>query len=260
MLNEDRYAKIIDILGRKQSASVTELSQVIGISESTIRRDLNYLHDKNKLKKIFGGAVLREELFTKFEEEIQIRKTKNQAAKRQIAEFAASLICDGDCVYLDAGSTLDSMADYIKATDALFVTNSPGRNYQFVRRGLHSLLTGGELQISSDILLGLEPLSYLQKFNFSKGFFGVDAVSLEGGFSTFLSDTGFLKLSFIKHCQNAYVIADSSKFDTLAPMKFAGIADAAIITERLINPRYREFTQVYEAGLLPGKGTDNGID
>jgi DeoR family fructose operon transcriptional repressor len=65
MLTEERYVKILDILEQKRSASVNELSRAIGTSESTIRRDLNYLHTRNKLIKIFGGAVLQEDLFIK---------------------------------------------------------------------------------------------------------------------------------------------------------------------------------------------------
>jgi DeoR family fructose operon transcriptional repressor len=249
MLTEERYVKILDILEQKRSASVNELSRAIGTSESTIRRDLNYLHTRNKLIKIFGGAVLQEDLFIKYEEEIQIKKSRNQEAKRRIAEFAASLINDGDCVYIDGGSsTLGFIPEFITARDAFFITNSPGTNLQFVRRGFHSILTGGELRIASDTLFGEDTMVYLQKFNFTKGFFGVDAVSVEGGFSTALPVAGVLKQMVIKHCQHAYVMADSSKFDALAAVIFANISEADIITNKLPRPQYREFTQVYETG------------
>jgi DeoR family fructose operon transcriptional repressor len=239
----------MDILGQKRSASVNELSRAVGTSESTIRRDLNHLHTRNKLIKIFGGAVLQEDQFIKYEEEIQIKNGRNREAKQRIAEFAASLIHDGDCVYIDGGSsTLGFMPDYITAKGAFFITNSPGNNYQFIRRGFHSLLTGGELRIASDTLFGQDAMVYLEKFNFTTGFFGVDAVSVEGGFSTALPAAGVLKQMVIKRCRHAYVMADSSKFDALAAVVFANISEADIITNKLPNPRYREFTQVYETG------------
>jgi DeoR family fructose operon transcriptional repressor len=250
MLTEERYVRILDILGQKRSASVTELSRAIGTSESTIRRDLNYLHTRNKLIKIFGGAVLHEDLFVKYEEEIHIKKDRNQEAKRKIAGFAASLIKDGDCVYIDGGSsTLNFIPEFVSARDAFFITNSPGTNLQFVRRGFRSLLTGGELRIASDTLFGEDTMVYLQKFNFTKGFFGVDAVSVEGGFSTALPAAGVLKQMVIKRCQHAYVTADSSKFDALAAVVFANISEADIITNKAPHPRYKEFTQVYEVGI-----------
>ena len=251
MLNEERYAKILKLLNQKHCVSVTEFSRTIGISESTIRRDLNHLHNKNKLTKIFGGAVRQEEFFVKYEDEINIRKEKNQEAKRRIAEFAASLINNGDCIYVDGGSsTLGYLPNYITAKDAFFITNSPGCNYQFTRNGFHSILTGGELRIASDSLFGQDTMAFLQKFNFTKGFFGADAISVDGGFSTALPTAGVLKQMVIKRCQHAYVMADASKFDTLATLVFANISEAAIITNKLDNPRYRELTQVYETEKL----------
>ena len=223
-----------------------EFSRIIGISESTIRRDLKYLHNINKLTKIFGGATRRDELFIKYEDEINIRKEKNREMKRQIAKFAASLVNNGDCVFIDGGSSIFYMSNYITAKDALFITNSPGSNYQLTHNGFHSILTGGELRIASDSLYGQDTLSFLQKFNFTKGFFGVDAISLEGGYSTALPAAGELKQVVIKRCQQAYVLADMSKFDTLAALKFADISEAAIITNKLNNACYKKLTEVYE--------------
>ena len=247
MLNEERYSKILEILNLKHCVSVTEFSEKIGISESTIRRDLNYLHEKNKLTKIFGGAVYREEFFVKYEDAFIIKEKKNQEAKRQIAEFAASLINDGDCIYIDGGSsTLGFMSEYITAKDVFFITNSPVFNSQFTRNGFHCILTGGELRIASDCLFGQETMLFLQKFNFTRGFFGVDAISVDGGFSTAAPAAGALKQMVIKRCNEAYVMADASKFDSLAAVVFANISEASIITNKLNNARYREITRVYE--------------
>jgi DeoR family fructose operon transcriptional repressor len=239
----------MNILEEKRSASVAELSRATNTSESTVRRDLQYLHSQHKLTKVFGGAVIREEPFIKHLNGIQVRKNKNHEAKQSVGKFAASLVKNGDCVFIDAGSTLEVMPYYVTAKDVLFVTNSINCNYTLVRRGFHSLLTGGELLLVSDVLYGPETIALLQRFNFTKCFFGADAVSVEGGFSVALPEMGNVKQAVIKHCQYAYVAVDSSKLDTLAAISFAEISDAAIITERLNNPCYREFTEVYETGL-----------
>jgi DeoR family fructose operon transcriptional repressor len=249
MLNEERYTKIMGILEEKRSASVAELSLATSTSESTVRRDLQHLHNQRKLTKVFGGAVIREEPFIRHLNGIQVRKNKNQEAKQAIGKFAASLVKNGDCVFIDAGSTLEVMPHYITAKDVLFVTNSINCNYTLVRRGFHSLLTGGDLLLVSDALYGPETIALLQRFNFTKCFFGADAVSVEGGFSVAIPAMGDVKRAVIKHCRYAYVAVDSSKLDTLAAVSFAGISDAAIITERLGNPRYREFAEVYETSL-----------
>jgi DeoR family fructose operon transcriptional repressor len=246
MLNEERYMKILETLDKKRNVTVAEFSQDIGVSESTVRRDLNYLHNQKKLVKIFGGATLKDERYIHYEDNLVVRETKNQEEKRKIAEYAANLIEDRDCVYIDAGSTTETMADFIKAKDVIFVTNSPEHNYRLIRRGFYSLLTGGELRIISDALEGSDAISFILKFNFNKGFFGSSAVSAEGGFSTSTAADRALKQAAIKRCQRSFILADASKFDTIAAFIYAGISDVSIITTNLANPHYRELTKVYE--------------
>ena len=105
MLTETRQEEILRMLEQKGSVTVQELKDVFGASESTIRRDLNVLHKKGALIKVFGGAVQTESRINTREEEVALRKEQSREEKLRIARYAASLIEPDDFIYLDAGTT-----------------------------------------------------------------------------------------------------------------------------------------------------------
>ncbi|MDC7245666.1 MAG: DeoR/GlpR family DNA-binding transcription regulator [Sphaerochaetaceae bacterium] len=250
MLSETRYSKILAILKEKQSATVKELAELMDTSESTIRRDLNTLHNRKKLEKVFGGAVINTSTFIHTEDKIEAKKRKHINEKNLIASYAASLIEDGDFVYIDAGSTTEFMIDHIKTEHALFVTNCPGHNRKLTMRGFRSILLGGELRLLTDAVVGCYTLELLKKFNFNKGFFGTNAVSIREGFTTSYPTEASIKSAALSRCQNAYVLADASKFGSLTAITFAEIYSASIITSTLNDKQYLDHTNIFEVEKL----------
>ncbi len=246
MLSETRHVKIISILKEKQSATVKELAETLKTSETTIRRDLNALHKRNMLEKVYGGAVLHSTTYIHTEDEIGVKKLMNIDEKDTIATYAASLIEDGDFVYIDAGSTTELMIGHIQAKNAIFVTNCPGHNRKLCLRGFPAILLGGELRLLTDALVGTDTLEALKKYNFNKGFFGTNGISMDSGFTTSFPTESSIKSAAIARCQNAYILADSSKFDSLAAITFADIYEASIITTRLADKRYLNHTKIFE--------------
>ena len=114
MLTEKRYEVILNLLNEKNSVTVTEIKELLGISESTIRRDLAALDKAGKLIKVFGGAVAADGGFTTAELSVAQKAEINKDEKTAIARYAASLIERDDFVYLDAGTTTGQMIDFIK--------------------------------------------------------------------------------------------------------------------------------------------------
>ena len=124
MLTEKRYEVILKCLNEKNSITVTELKELLGISESTIRRDLTALDKAGKLVKVFGGAVAVDSGFTTVEPSVAQKSGVNKEEKSRIAQYAASLISPNEFVYLDAGTTTGRMIEYITEKSAVFVTNA----------------------------------------------------------------------------------------------------------------------------------------
>jgi len=100
MLTEKRYELILELLDKKRSVTVPEIKDVLGVSESTIRRDLNALDKAGGLTKGFGGAGSSDGTFTGTEPSVAQKMELQQEEKRRIAQFAAGLIQPDDFVYL----------------------------------------------------------------------------------------------------------------------------------------------------------------
>ena len=100
MLTEKRYELSLELLDKKRSVTVPEIKEVLGVSESTIRRDLNALDKAGRLTKVFGGAVSSDGTFTGTEPSVAQKMELQQEEKRRIAQFAAGLIQPDDFVYL----------------------------------------------------------------------------------------------------------------------------------------------------------------
>jgi len=104
VLETERHQMILDALKKKNTVKLQELIELTNSSESTIRRDLTHLEQGKFLKRVHGGAA---RLQGKLQEPSMIEKSsKNIQGKRQIAQYAGGLIEKGDCIYLDAGSTV----------------------------------------------------------------------------------------------------------------------------------------------------------
>ena len=123
MLTQDRQSKILSILNRQGSVTVSRLTEILSASESTIRRDLTYLAKEGKLNKVHGGATALHQEFVKLEDNIEEKLTKNTDKKTEIARYAAKQINDDDLVFLDAGTTTLLMAQFLNNSGATFVTN-----------------------------------------------------------------------------------------------------------------------------------------
>lgn len=184
MLTEKRYEVILNLLNEKNSVTVTEIKELLGISESTIRRDLAALDKAGKLIKVFGGAVAADGGFTTAEPSVAQKAEINKDEKTAIARYAASLIERDDFVYLDAGTTTGQMIDFIKEKSATFVTNAVSHAQRLAAQGYRVYLIGGELKGTTEAVVGNQAILSLQKLHFSKAFLGTNGVGLKAGFST----------------------------------------------------------------------------
>lgn len=172
MLTEKRHEIILQMLKEKNSISVTEIKEMTGGSDSTIRRDLTTLDKAGKLSKVFGGAVSIENAYTVTELSVAQKQEVKQAEKRQIARYAAQLIKKDDFIYLDAGTTTGYMIEYLTEKNVTFVTNAVDHAKRLAIEGFKVLLIGGELKGTTEAIVGSQAVLSLQKYHFTKGFLG----------------------------------------------------------------------------------------
>ncbi|MCR5725808.1 MAG: DeoR/GlpR family DNA-binding transcription regulator [Treponema sp.] len=247
MLSEERQSRILSRVIQNGSTTVQELMELLGASESTIRRDLADLDSKGLLVKVFGGAVSKESTFYAKDVFFDSRKEHNHDEKMVVAKYAASLIQNDDFVFLDAGTTTDLMIDYITAKQAVFVTNGFSHAQKLAAAGFTAFILGGEVKAATESIVGEEALESLNKYHFTKGFWGTNGISVSAGFSTPDVKEALIKQAAIRRTSDKYILCDATKFSQLSCVSFAAFTDAMIITTALPEgSSYKQYKHIIE--------------
>lgn len=244
MLTEQRQEMILQMLEEKGSITVGEIREKFDSSESTIRRDLNYLDSIGKLTKVFGGAVLRENRFITKELSVSQKSLVNIEAKTRVAQYAAQLIEADDFVYIDAGTTTECMISYITERNATYVTNAVAHAKILANAGFKVILVGGELKGTTEAVVGVQAVVTIQGYHFSKGFFGTNGISIKSGYTTPDYSEALVKKTALHNCQKCYILADNTKFGETSSVTFADIGDAEIITDDVPSEHYRSLNNI----------------
>ena len=234
MLSEERKGEILRIVNTNKSVTVQELRSILNVSESTIRRDITLLSREGRLVKVFGGAVALDNPPNAVELSVLAKETMNRDEKRAIAEYAASLIIPGDYVYIDSGTTTEMMIEFIHEKNATYVTNAVSHAKGLVRRGLKVLLIGGELKENTEAIVGADAILHIQKYHFSKGFFGTNGVNMKLGFTTPDVREALIKRVAIQNTQpgSRFILADHDKFGQSSAVTFSDFGGTVTITDK----------------------------
>ncbi|MCR5468363.1 MAG: DeoR/GlpR family DNA-binding transcription regulator [Lachnospiraceae bacterium] len=246
MLTEQRFEQILAIVESRGSVTVTELMKDLDASESTIRRDLNTLDEEGLLTKVRGGAMSKNSFATR-DDEVNLRRKRNTEEKISIGKYAASLIEKNDFVYIDAGTSTDLMLDYIKERDAIYVTNAVSHAMRLSGIGCTVFLLGGEFKHTTEAIVGEEALLSLEKYNFTKGFFGTNGITIKNGFTTPEVKEAMVKRQAMRNCKESFVLADDTKFGQISAVGFGAIDQATILTNRIPNG-YKDMKNIKEVG------------
>ena len=246
MLAEERFSRILSIIEAEGSATIQELMTALDASESTVRRDLITMDENGLLTKVHGGAIARRPSVSTHDEDVRNRKTMNAEQKNAIAKYAASLIRPDDFVYLDAGTTTELMIEYITSHQAVFVTNAISHAKRLAERGFTVYLLGGEFKAVTEAIVGEEAVAALEKYNFTKGFWGANGVSLQKGYSTPELKEAMVKKKSMENCKERFVLADESKFNQISSVTFAPFEGATVITTGLSLPAYKKCKNVID--------------
>ena len=250
MLTEERFKLILDILKEKKSITVSELVEELNISESTVRRDLTSLSKMGKLNKVHGGATFLEESYNNEELDVKIKHTLNVDEKKRIGKFAASLIEEGDFIYIDAGTSTELMIDYINEKKAIYVTNGIVHAKKLVQKGLEAFILGGQIKLSTEAIIGIEAVNNIRKYNFTKCFIGTNGIDLKAEFTTPDVNEALLKKEAINRSKKVYVLSDASKFNKISSITFGSLDRAIIITTKVNEKKFMNNKNIVEVDDL----------
>lgn len=246
MLTEERHSIILETVNKQHSVRLVDLCELLNTSESTIRRDLTVLAEKGLLTKVHGGAIAIGETFSPVEYNMEEKSGLNIEEKNAIAKYAASLLEDGDFVFIDAGTTTEKMIDFLPEKRATFVTNGLFHAKKLAQRGFKVYVLAGELKLSTEAVVGTECVIALKNYNFTKSFIGVNGVSATCGLTTPDPNEASVKSAVISNSKVPYVLADHSKFDRITSVTFSPLNKVTIITDKVTDKKYLEKSTIKE--------------
>jgi DeoR family L-fucose operon activator len=228
MLVAERYDKIVQLVNERGSVRVSELSEICGVTEETIRRDLDRLEAEGKLRRSHGGAVSVKEQAAEipyFEREVT-----NVEEKKKIAQEAIRHIAPQDRIVLDASSTAWYVAQNLPDIPLTVLTNSIKVALELSsKEKIEVISTGGMLSASSLSYVGPLTDRSLELYHVNKAFVSCKGVHLKRGISESSELQATVKRKMIDLADQVYLLADSSKFGLQSFTHVAPLRDVDVL-------------------------------
>lgn len=241
MLPEERRNRIMAALKSEKRVFVSELSRAFGVSEETIRRDLERLEATGLASRTYGGALLKES--DREETPYDIRMRAEVEGKEIIARLVASIVSDGEYLILDESSTSFYTARALKAKKNLTViTNS----MEIIRevagvQGWNVLCTGGALRSSAPSFAGYQAESMVRSYHVDKAIISCGSLDISSGFTDRHEDTALIKRAMMSASRQVILAADHGKFDRIAFAKIGDLSQVdTIITDKAPDARWMD--------------------
>jgi DeoR family transcriptional regulator of aga operon len=213
MLIDERRRHILSLVQSQGRVLVGELSRTLGISQITIRKDLEHLQSRGLVQRTHGGA-LRLQSGALFDPSLQEKQKQHSQEKLRIADQAARMVQEGQCVMLDSGTTTTAVAHALKRFSQLtLITNAVNIAADLASTNFEVILIGGTLRKNSFSLVGPLAEDVLEEMHADILFLGVDGFDVETGITTpnFLESR--VNRAMVKASRRVVVVCDSTKFN-----------------------------------------------
>ncbi|MET1073347.1 MAG: DeoR/GlpR family DNA-binding transcription regulator [Umezawaea sp.] len=206
---EERRQRIADVVAAQGRVRLAELVESLGVTEPTIRKDLDELQRRQLLRRTHGGAIAYQ---ARIEVNVHDRGLRNREAKELIARACQEEITRGESVFLDSGTTVEEIASGLDHLDVNILTNALGvANLVADRPGVRHTLIGGQIRPLGGSLVGPVALDNLTRFTVDVAFIGASGLT-EDGISVADVAESQIKQTIIDRARRVVVPMDSSKF------------------------------------------------
>ncbi|KKE78771.1 DeoR/GlpR transcriptional regulator [Bacilli bacterium] len=241
MFATERRDRIIDLLQERKRITVKELSSEMGVSEATLRADLNKMELDGLLTRTHGGAVLNDE--KENETSFNVRQKKNKVEKAKIASKAFQHIEEKQCILLDASSTALELAQLIKDTPIRLTIVTTGLQTALELKenpDITVILVGGVVTNKSTSIEGTLGLDILDSVNIDIMFTSANGFTVENGLEDFNLYEVQLKREIVKRASKVVALIDSSKIGKSSSAVFAKVEQVdKLITDEPIHDDIR---------------------
>lgn len=241
LLKENRYKEIIKLVEDKGHLKVSEASQLLDVTEMTIRRDFDHLEKEDLIKRVHGGAQKKEkESYTELSH-IE-KKTLNVNLKKQVAEKAASLVRENEIVFIGPGTTNELIYDYLTVKSAKIITNSISifSRFQHDER-FELILIGGRLRERTGTFVGYLANTWIKDIKVKKSFIGTNGI-ISDRVTTADEEELIIQQIILENSSEKYIVADSTKFGVDSFQVITTVGDiTGIITDRGLSEEAKVF-------------------
>lgn len=240
MLPLERQKEIIRLLTTKNVLTMQELTETLKVSIDTLRRDIYALAKQGKIEKIYGGVKRVEPKYG--ESSINVRLASKLKEKESIAKRCAEFIQDGDCIFIDSGSTTSGIAKYIKdKINLTVVTNSIPVVTELMNSHAELILIGGKVRKSEQSVIAYEYLFNFNELNIVKSFICASGITMEKGISDYNLEEAITRKKIIELSKQIVVAADSNKFGKDVTVNIASLSQIdCIVTDTSISQEFIE--------------------
>lgn len=243
MLANERLVYIANCLREQPFISNQELAKRLGVSLSTVQRDIGKLEQRGIVEKQWGGIVPKgyvEYLDRTAELPVQKKGDAQSAQKQHIGQSAARFVQDGMCIFIDSGTTPCAMLEYVAYKPVTILTNSLylAAHIPAQAKAVVELLPG-VVDVNYQITAGVMALRQLKQYRLDAAFFGANGVC--GTAVSVLDDQlGMFKQGVMEQAERSYLLADRTKWGKQGSFCYADLTDfTAIITEEEIHENNR---------------------
>lgn len=257
MLVEERRQKVLDLVSRQGFIALADLAQEVQVSESTLRRDLDYWHQQGVLKRTHGGAIFVGD--SSGLPALEERTSRQIEEKRAIAQAAAARVRDGDALLLDGGTTTLEVARLLVGRPLQIVTNSLPIAHLFANnRETDLVMLGGYVYPKTGVALGPLTVQMMKDIHVHQTILSVGGITARGLFNSnlLLVET---ERRMMRCADEVVVVADHTKLGRQALAFLCELsAIDTLIVDRQVTPEQREMIDEATVRLILAGETENG--
>lgn len=232
---EQRHQIMIEALREQGRIDVSQLKDSLGVTEMTIRRDLEVLEADGALKRVHGGAILP--VGSSFEPPFASRRKSNVQSKIAIAHTVSESIADGETVLLDGGSTGLAIANALY--DRVLTVCPLSLRVAAALAGSTTIslrMPGGAVRAGEQSFIGSDVLDYLDRHHFDHYIMTASGMSIANGFTEWNPEDAAIKRKALTVSEQTIAAADSSKFGQTGFVKICALsAPTLVVTDALIS-------------------------
>lgn len=227
MLPSERHSIILQQVALQPAVSIRQLTDRLGVSRETVRKDIELLAAESKLQQVRGGAT---QIRTQ-EPPISDRSQTNLAGKLRIAQHMVAQIPDGASLIIDNGSTTWAVADLLasRRKDLIVYTNDLKIAGILGPVARELTVLGGRLDPLENAAIGLETAEYLARYRAEFALISTGGLSAHALFTDFSREAAALRNQMVQQAERAFVLCDSSKFGVVGQVVMKPLPKTATV-------------------------------